>query len=122
MLRRGDLVVLRFCGYAELPELFVQLAHKRLYARLYRPVIVVVELLSLRRFCSEKRSPRENEVLATVKELFVYEEIFLLRADGRHDLFDAVVSEQLHYPHCMTVYELHRTEEGRFLVERLAAV
>ena len=53
MLRRGHLVVLCLCQYPKLPQFLIQLCHIGSYPGLYGPEVMVVQLLPLRRLCSE---------------------------------------------------------------------
>ena len=122
VLRRRDFVVLRLRHYAELPELLVELCHELRDARPYRAEVMVVELLSLRRLRSEERAPRVAQVLALFVELFIYEEIFLLRADGRRDVRRGVVAEEAQNAQRLRVDDLHRTQQRRLLVEHFPAV
>ena len=72
--------MLGFSQNSELPKLIVKLFHKCLNARLYNSEIVVLKLLTLRRLCTEKGTPRIYKVLALVVNVLVYKEIFLLGA------------------------------------------
>ena len=115
-----DLVVLRFGGDAEPPELLVQIAHKLRDAQLDRAVIVVVELLSLRRLRAEKGVTRVNEVLALFITVAVDEEILLFESDRGENL-GAVHAEQAHQTHCLRVQRVHGAQERGLLVQRVAA-
>ena len=107
VLGRRDLVMLGFCKNAELPQLLVKLLHERGNARLYRSVIVVVQLLALGRLRAEERSAGVHYILAFFINAFVDEEIFLLRADGRLYGCDVVISEQPEHAQSLTVERLH---------------
>ena len=82
VLRRSDLVVLGLGEYAELPQLLVEILHKGGDSGLDRAEIVVVQLLTLGRFCAEQGSAGQLEVLAPVVELLVDQEVLLLGTDG----------------------------------------
>ena len=122
MLRGRNLVVLGLCENAELPELLVEVGHVCRDSRLDNSEIVVVHLLTLGRLCAEERASAENQILALFIERLVNEEIFLLGADGGAHAFYVGVAEKSEYAQSLLVECLHGTEQGRFLVERLAAV
>ena len=108
------LVVFGLCEDSELPELFVELCHERLYARLYCSEIVVVELLSLGRLRAEQRVTGQDEVGALIIESFVDEKIFLFRTDGGDYLF-RVDAEELQHSDRLAADRFHRSEERRLL-------
>ena len=83
MLRGRDLIVLRLCGDAELPELDVHIPHKRGDPSADDAVVMVIELLALGRHGAEQRPPCIDEILAFQVLLPVDQEILLLRADRR---------------------------------------
>ena len=87
--------MLGFGKNTQLPQLVVQLFHKRLNARLYDSEIVILKLLTLRRLCTKKGTPRIYKVLALVVNVLVYKEIFLLGTDGRFNRFYIRFSEKL---------------------------
>ena len=120
-LRWRDLVVARLRRYAELPELPLDVVHEREDAVGDRAEVVVLELLALCGRRAEERAAREDEVGALLPVLLVHEEVFLLRAErARRMAFGA--SEELHEALQRLVERLHRAQEGRLLVERLARV
>ena len=83
---------------------------------------MIVQLLPLRRLCTEERSAAEDEILALVKHLAVDQEILLLGSDGGFDAFDVLVSKELQNAQRLLVDCLHRTQQRCFLVERLTAI
>ena len=122
VLGRRDLVMLGFRKNAELPQLLVKLFHERGNARLYRPVIMIIQLLALGRLRAEERSAGVHYILALFINAFVDEEIFLLRADGGLDRGHIIVAEKLQHTQSLTVESLHRAQKRRFLIQCLAAV
>ena len=122
VLRRGDLVVLRLGQHAELPQLLVEVAHKGRDARADRAVIVVVQLLSLRRLRAEERPAAQPQVLALEVHLLVDQEIFLLRADLRRHLLRLRVAEQAQDAHGLPADGADGAEQRRLFVERLAGI
>ena len=107
MLCGSDFVMFRFREYAEFPKLFVQLLHECGNAGLDCAEVVVVKLLSLGCSCSEKCSSGVDEVLALVVHFFVNKEVFLLRTYGCFYRCNVLVTEQLQYAECLTVYLFH---------------
>ena len=91
---------------SELPELVVKLRHERFDTRLDCAVIMVAQLLSLRRTCAEKSPARIAQILAPVIHSLIYKEILLLRADG---CLDALVflTEELQNTHSLPAERLH---------------
>ena len=122
VLRGGDLVVLRLGQHAELPQLLVEVAHKGRDARADRAIIVVVQLLSLRRLRAEERPATEPQVLALQIHLLIYKEIFLLRADLRRDLLRLRVAEQAQDAHGLPADGADGAEQRRLFVERFAGI
>ena len=121
VLRGGNFIVLGLGEDAQLPQLFVQIGHERLNARLNRTEIVVFQLLPLRRLVAEQGAAGENQVLALVVERLVNKEILLLRADGGGHA-RCVTAEELQHANCLRGQRLHRAQQRRLLVERFAAV
>ena len=122
VLCRSYLVVLGLGVDAELPELLVELRHICGYSRLEVCEVLVVEVLSLRRLCSEKRTSCEDKVLAAVKFILINEEIFLLGAYCRGHACDVLVAEQLQEADCHLAESVHRAEQRCLLVESLARI
>ena len=122
VLGRRDLVMLGFRKNAELPQLLVKLFHERGDARLYRPVIMIIQLLTLGWLRAEERSAGVHYILAFFINAFVDEKILLLRADGRLYGRDVVISEQTEHAQSLTVESLHRAQKRSFLIQCFAAV
>ena len=107
---------------AQLPELVVQLVHEGGDALLDRAEVLVFQLLALGRLGAEERAAGEDQVQALVEELLVDQEVFLLRADrGRH-FGRGRVAEQPQDAQRLRGQRVHRAQQRRFLVQRLAGV
>ena len=122
VLCRRNLVVLGLCKNPQLPQLVVDIAHECRNTGLYRTEIVIVKLLTLRRFGTEKGSAGVYQILAPVEQFNGNKEIFLLRADRRLYRGDIVVPEQPENSQRLLVDPLHRTQKRSLFVKRLAAV
>ena len=122
MLRGRDLVVLRLGEHTELPQLLVQIVHERGNARLDGAEVMILQLLPLGRLRAEQGPAGIDEVLALAVKRLVDEEVLLLRADRRADGLDLVMPEQLQDTQALLVDGLHRAQQRRLFVERLAAV
>ena len=107
VLSRCNFVVFRFCKNTELPQLLVKFSHKGCYSRLYNTEIVVVHFLTLRCFCSEKRSAAEKQILAFFKHLFINEEILLLGSYRSTNTFNLRIAEQTENSERLFVECLH---------------
>ena len=59
---------------------------------------MVVQLLPFRRHRAEERSARVDQVLALQVHLAVHQEVFLLRPDVGHHMFDVGIAEQAEHP------------------------
>ena len=122
VLGGGNLVVLGLGRDAELPELFVQLTHKRCHARLDRAEIVVVQFLSLGRARAEERAAGIDKVGTLLISAAVDEEILLLRTGVRAHRGGLRVAEELQNAQRLNVQRIHAAQQRRFLVNSLAAV
>ena len=122
VLAGGDLVVLGLSHDTQLPEFFVQFFHERGDPGLDGAEIVVVQLLPLGRFGAEQRAPGIDQVLAFFVDIFVYEEVLLLRADRGLDRGHIVVAKELDDAHPLPVNGLHGAQQRRLFVQRIAAV
>ena len=117
----GNFIVLGLGEDAQLPQLFVQVGHERLNARLNRTEIVVFQLLPLRRLVAEQGAAGENQVLALVVERLVNKEILLLRADGGGHA-RCVTAEELQHANRLCGQRLHRSEQRCLLIQSLASI
>ena len=122
MLSGRNFVVLGLGENAELPQLLVQLLHKRGNAWLDRAEIVVVQLLPLRCTCAEQRSAGVNQILAAVEHILVHKEVLLLWPHRRLDARHIRIAEEMQHAERLTVDCLHRAQERGLLIKRLAAV
>ena len=122
MLPRRDLVVLGGGGDAHFPQLHIQIRHKRADALTDDTEVLILQLLSLGRGCAEQGTAGVNQISAFEVFIAIDNEIFLLRADGRCDLFHIVLAEQAQQTHALRTERFHRAQQRRFVVERLAGV
>ena len=122
VLAGRDLVVLGLGIDAELPELLVQLLHEGLDPGLDRAEVVVLQLLALGRLRAEEGPPGVDQVTALEVHLPVYQKILLLRADVCHHALDLTIPKQTQHTQRLTDQSLHRTQQRRLFVQRLAAV
>ncbi len=119
MLRRSHFVVLSLGRDTHLPQLFIDLAHVCGNSLADGAEIMVVQLLALGRHGSEEGAAGVDQVLALEVFLPVYDEIFLLRADGRNDLGGGGVAEQTQYPERLLLDGLHGAQKRSLLVQSL---
>lgn len=122
VLSGRNFVMFGFGENAEFPEFLVKIRHVRLNARLDYSEVMVVEFLTLRGFCAEKRSARKDKVFALVVHRLVHEEVFLFGTDRGANAFHVVVAEEFKYSYRLLAQCLHRTEKRSLFVESLAAV
>ncbi len=120
-LRRRDLVVARLGRDAELPKLLLDLAHEVQDAVADRAEVVVLKLLMLRGRRTEKRPTRHHEIGTREVVRLVDQEVLLFRPEGDRDLLFRL-AETLHEALRGRAQILHRTQERRLLVKRLARV
>ena len=122
MLGRCDLIVLGLGIDPELPELPVKICHVFGDSRLDRTEVMVIHFLSLRRHGTKERAAAHHQILALLPELAVYEEIFLLRADGGAHTSHLLIAEELENAHGLLIERLHRTQQRYLLIKRLAGI
>ena len=94
VLGRSHFVVLRLGQNPQLPQLLIQILHKLCHPGLDGAKVVVVQLLALGSFGAEQRSAAEPQVRALLIELFVHQEVLLLRAHSGDDALAFGVSKQ----------------------------
>ncbi len=87
VLRRCDFVVAGLDGNAELVEFMFGFQHAGQNAFRDAAEIMVFHFLALGRLGAEERAAGVDQVGAGVVEIFVDEEVFLLRTDGGEDFF-----------------------------------
>ena len=83
---------------------------------------MVIHFLTLGGLCTKQRTAGVNQILALVVHLLIDKEILLLRADGGTNTLDVLIAEELQNPHRLTVQRFHGAQQGRLLIQCLAAV
>ena len=119
-LSRRHLVVPRLGRNPELEQLALALEHEGEHALGNRAKVMVLELLALGRRRSEQRAPGGEQVRPRKIEVPVDQKIFLLAAGEGDDVGWIHVSEEFQNSLRLLVQRLHRTQQWRLLVERLA--
>ena len=114
--------MLGLAEHAQLPQLAVEILHVFRHARTDGAEVMIVQLLPLGRLRAEERAAAELQILALFIERLIDQEIFLLRADLRRDALRLVVAEQAENAQRLAADGLHGAQQGRLLVERVAAV
>ena len=122
VLGGGGLVVLRLGQHAHLPQLPVQLVHKRCHPGLNGAVVVVVQLLTLGGHGAEQRPAAQHQILPLPVVLFVNEEILLLRAHLGGDVLHRLVAEQAQNPDALVIQHRHGPQQRRLFIQCFAAV
>ncbi len=119
VLARRHLVVARLHRHADLIELRLDLGHERHHPVGDGPEVLILELLPLGRLGAEQRAPRVDEIRPRQIEVLIDQEVFLLGAARRHDALGGG-AEQLQDANGLLRQRLHRAQQRRFLVQRLA--
>ena len=83
---------------------------------------MVVELLTLGRAGSEKGAAGADQVAALFVHLLINKEVLLLRTNGGEDALHVVLAEEPEHAQGLTRESVHGAQQGRLLVEGLAAV
>ena len=122
MLGGGDLVVLGLRQDAQLPELLVQILHVGRHLGLDDAEVVVVHLLALGGLRTEQGASGQTQIQPLVIQSAGNQEVFLLRADGGGHPLDRGIAEQTQDAQGLAVEGLHGAQQGRLLVQGLAAV
>ena len=122
MLGRCHLIVFGLGKDPPLPQLIVQLGHVRRHSGLDHAEVMVVHFLALGRLCAEQRAAGKPQIRALVIHLLGDQEVFLLRADGGADTFHIVIAKEPQDTQGLLVQRFHGAQQGRFLVQRFAAV
>ena len=122
MLSWSDLIMFGLGADAQLPQLFVQLIHELLHTRLDGAEIMVFHLLPLRRRRAKQRASGIDQIFALFIVFFVYQEIFLLAADGRAQGMHIFVAKQFQDAQALAVDGLHAAQQRRLLVQRVAGI
>ena len=116
-----DFVVLGFGEHAQFPQFLVEVAHECGDAGFDCAEIVVVEFLTLRRFCAEQCSARVEQVAAFLEGFGVDEEVFLFGAHRGGNLL-GLSAEQTEQFDGFAADGFHRTQQRRFLVEGVSVI
>ncbi len=119
-LPRRHFVVPRLGRNPELEQLALALEHEGEHALGNRAEVMVLELLAFGRRRSEQRASGGEQVRPREIEMPVDQKIFLLAAGEGDDVRWIHVSEQFQNSLRLLVQRLHRAQQRRLLVERLA--
>ena len=122
MLGRCHLIVLRFGEDTQLPQLHVQFVHERGDSGLNGTVIVVVQLLTLGRLCTEQRPAAQPQIFPAAIVLLVDQEVFLLRAYLGDHALGFRIAEQPQNADALLIQRVHGAQQRRLLVQRIAGV
>ena len=120
VLGRSDFVVPRLDRHAQLEQLALGFQHAGQHALGNRAEVVVFEFLALGRLGAVQRAAGGDQVGPGEVEVAVDQEVFLLGAGRGRDRAGVLVAEQLQNPLGLLVQRLHRTQQRRLLVQRLA--
>ena len=104
---------------SELPKLIVEVFHELAYSWLDNSEVVIIELLSLWRHCSEKCSSCIYKVRSLIEHFLINEEILLLRSYACSNVFN-ILTEKLKDSLSLLVKSLHRSEKWCLLIKRLS--
>ena len=94
MLCRSHFVMLCFCCNTKLPQLFVHILHKCCDSLTDGAEVMIIHFLTLGRHSSKKGTSCKDQVFSLQVFLFIYQEVFLLRSNGRSYLFRCSISKQ----------------------------
>ena len=121
VLCRSNLVMLGLGEYAQLPQLIVQILHEGKNSLLDNTEVVVVQLLATWRFRTEKGTAGVNQVFTFFPHFFIYEEIFLFRANSTVDA-DSINAEQLQQLAGCFADCIHGTQQRSLFIQHFAGV
>ena len=122
VLCRCNFVVLGGSEYADLPQRLVQVSHISCNTGLQICEVLVIQLLTLRRHCTEQGTAGHDQVFTLVVHLLVDEEVFLLRTNGRSDLGCGGVAEQAQDADSLLAQCVHGTQQRCFLIQCLTGI
>ena len=94
MLGRRHLVVLGLYRNAQSPKLLIHIPHKGGNSLSNDTIIMVIQLLALCRHSAEKSSSGINQIFSSKVFFPVYQEILLLRTNGRLNGAAALISKK----------------------------
>ena len=120
VLARGDLVVARLEGDAELESFALDFHHVGEDAVGNCAKVLIFKLLAACRACAKESAPAGVEVGAQVVKARVYEEVFLLGAGGGGDEASVFMTEEFQDALRLAVEGLHGAQERGFFVKGLA--
>jgi hypothetical protein len=118
-LMRCNFIVTRLERNAELEQLVFHVRHVLKNAVLDRAEIMVFQLLAFWRRRTKERASRQQQVRAGLEIVLVDEEIFLLRTEGRENLFRIALEIAQDAKGCI-IERLNRAQQWRLRVERMA--
>ena len=122
VLCRCYFVMLCFCGDTKFPEFFVDIFHIRSNTLTDGSEIMVIQFLSFRRHCSEQGTSGKDQIFSLQIFLFVNQEVFLFRSNGRCYFFGGCISKQSQKSQCLLVDCFHGTQQRCFLIQCLTCV
>ena len=122
MLRRCNLVMLRLGKDSQLPELIIEIFHKGRNPWLYDTEIVIIQLLSLRRLCSEQGPSGKAQIRSGIIHFLCNEEILLLRSNRGDDALCRIISKQTKDTERLLAERFHGPQQRRLLVQCMPAI
>ena len=122
MLGGCYLIVLGFGHHPQLPQLLVQLLHVRAHTGLYRPEIVVIQLLPLGGLRPKQGAAGIQQVTAPLIQLLRDEEIFLLGAHGGGHGGDILPAHGPQKPDCLPIEGVHAAQKRGFFIQRFPGI
>ena len=122
MLCRSNFVMFCFCRNTKFPELFVKIMHVSGNTWLQGSEVMIFHFLSFWCGSSQKCTSAEDQVFSLLIEIFVNQEVFLLRSYRCVDMTDLFVSKDVKDTNCFFIQNIHGTEKRSFLIQCLSAV
>ena len=107
-------------GNTKLEQLTFAFEHEGQHSFGNRTEVVVLEFLTLGRRGAEQRAARGEQIGPRKIKVPIHEKVFLLGSGGRGDERTIFMAEQFQDSLSLAVEGLHRTQQGRFLVECFA--
>ncbi len=114
--------MLGLCRHTQLPKLMIYLIHIRGNSVLYASVIMILQLLSLRRHGAEQSSARMHQIRSFQVLLTVNDEIFLLRSHIIQHPLRRCIAEKADNAQRLVIDGLHRAQKRGFLIQSLPLV
>ena len=122
MLGRGHFIVLGLGGYAQFPQLFVQVLHEGADTFADDAEVMVFHLLSLGGRRSEKGAARKDEVGPFQIFLKIDQEIFLLGAQRGFDPPGFGIAEEADDPQGLGIDGFHGSQQGRLFIQGFSRI